>query len=137
MFPGVSSATRTLPVDAVLLDEAVLQIRRDTEGSVLRWTLGRRGAAEVETDFVRHGLGWTTSVRLWNASGLAVAAAMLRCMPAGADQVCVTLEPTLPAAPAVWGDDGAELFDLARVALDEFAEELLWHVSRAGLTQRG
>jgi hypothetical protein len=136
MFPGVSSATRTLPVDAVLLDEALLHVRRDTEGTALRWTLGRRGAAEVDTDFVRHGPGWTTSVRLWNPNGLAVAAATLRCMPAGADQVCVTLEPT-PAAPAVWGDDGADLADLARVALDEFAEELLWHVSRAGLTQRG
>jgi len=135
MFPGVVPVARTLPIDGSLLDDALLRLRRDSSAT-LRWTLGTCGSAEVDTTFVEHDGRWATCVRLWNAAGRAVTAATLQLAAAGPDEVSLTLEPTLPPASA-WGDDGEDLVELARAAADEFAEELLWHASRAGFTQRG
>ena len=136
MHPGGIRVARTLPIDGALLGDVLLQLRRDSHASVLRWTLGDRGAAEVEVSFVSAGPDWTTRVRLWNHAGLAVTAATLRLAAAAADAVELTLEPTVPPAPE-WGNDAQALVDLGRAALDEFAEELLWHATRAGLTPRG
>ncbi len=136
MNPGGISVGRTLPIDGALLGEVLLRLRRDSAEPALRWTLGRRGAAEVDVSFTSAGTAWTTKARLWNQSGLAVAAARLQLEVLGADEVRLTLQPTLPPA-AAWGDDASDLLDLARAALDELAEELLWHATRVGLTARG
>ncbi len=136
MNPGGISVGRTLPIDGALLGEVLLRLRRDSAAPALRWTLGNRGAAEVDVSFTSAGTAWTTKARLWNHSGLAVAAARLQLEALSADEVRLTLEPTLPPA-AAWGDDAGDLLDLARAALDELAEELLWHATRVGLTARG
>jgi len=136
MIPGGISVGRTLPIDGALVGEVLLRLRRDSAASALRWTLGDRGSAEVDVTFTSAGTDWATKARLWNTSGLAVAAARLQLVVVSADEIRLTLEPTLPPAPA-WGDDAAELLDLARAALDELAEELLWHATRVGLTARG
>jgi hypothetical protein len=134
MDPAGISVARTLPIDGALLSEVLLRLRRDSAASALRWTLGDRGAAEVDVNFVSAGSAWTTSARLWNQTGLAVTAATVQVVATGDDEVRVTLEPTLPPAPA-WGREGRNLADLARAVLDELAEELLWHATRAELTQ--
>jgi hypothetical protein len=135
MNPGGISVTRVLPIDGALLGDVLLRLRRDSAASMLRWTLGGRGSAEVDASFASAGTSWTTTARLWNETGLAVAAATLELTP-GTDEVRLTLEPTLPPA-AAWGKDGQDLADLARATLDELAEELLWHATRAELTPRG
>jgi hypothetical protein len=133
MNPGGISVERMLPIDGALLSEVLLRLRRDSAATELRWTLGTRGVAEVDVSFTTEGTQWTTRARLWNHAGLAVAAATLRIEATAVDEVCVTLEPTLPAAQA-WGDSAEELTELARAAVDELAEELLWHATRAGIS---
>ena len=131
MDPDSIGVQRTLPIDGALLGEVLLRLRRDSPASVLRWTLGGRGAAEVDVCFTSDGPQWITTARLWNETGigLAMTAATLRVVASSADEVCVTLEPAPPAGP--------EVSSVARAAVDEFAEELLWHATRAGLTPRG
>jgi hypothetical protein len=136
MDPGGISVGRILPIDGALLDDVLLRLRRDSPASALRWTLGDLGAAEVDVCFMSAGPAWTANARLWNRTGLAVAAATLRIEATGPDAVHVTLECTLPPAP-VWGPQSRDLSDLARAAIDELGEELLWHATRAGLTPSG
>jgi hypothetical protein len=134
MNPAGTSVARTLPIDGALLDDVMLRLRRDTPASLLRWTLGDRGTAEVDACFTSAGPAWTTSARLWNRAGLSVTPATLQLVATGVDEVRLTLEPTFPAIDVGIGP-GRQLLDLARAALDELAEELLWHATRAGLTQ--
>ena len=126
MDPEDIGMQRTLPIDGALLADVLLRLRRDSPATVLRWTLGGRGAAEVDVCFTSAGTDWTTTARLWNETGMRMTPATLRLAASSADAVCVTLEPAAPASP-----------ELARAAVDEFAEELLWHATRAGITPRG
>ena len=134
MEPVGNSVTRTVAIDGALLDAVLLHVRRDAAAPVLRWTLGDRGTVEIDARFDSCETGWKATARLWSPNGLAVAAAVVYAEAVRSDEVALTLEPTLP--PAGWGD-GAEPFTaLAECALDELAEELLWHASRAGITPR-
>ena len=126
MDPEDIGMQRILPIDGALLADVLLRLRRDSPATVLRWTLGGRGAAEVDVCFTSAGTDWTTTARLWNETGMRMTPATLRLAASSADAVCVTLEPAAPASP-----------ELARAAVDEFAEELLWHATRAGITPRG
>jgi hypothetical protein len=136
MDRGGMSVARTLPIDGALLGDVMLRLRRDTSSGRLRWTLGNRGAAEVDVCFTSAGPAWTTTARLWSHAGMVVTPARLQLLATAEDEVRLTLEPLLPAAPA-GSRQGCDLLDLARAALDELAEELLWHATRAGLTQGG
>ena len=133
MEPVDKSVTRTVAIDGAFLGDVLHYLRRDAAAPVLRWTLGERGTAEIDACFDSIDAGWKAAARLWSPNGLAVAAAVVYAEAVRSDEVALTLEPTLP--PAGWGE-GAEPFTaLAECALDELAEELLWHASRAGLTQ--
>ena len=132
---GVISVGRTLPIDGALLDDVMLRLRRDSFTPALCWTLGKLGGAEVDARFTSTGPSWTTEARLWSHAGRAVTAATLHLEATGADEVRLTLEPVIPAARA-GGFQSCGLLDLARAAVDELAEELLWHATRAGLTNR-
>jgi len=136
MDPGGISVERTLPIDGALLDNVLLQLRRDCAASVMRWTLGDRGTAEVDVCFTSAGPQWSASARLWSEGVAAVAAATLRLEATAADEVLLTLEPVVPLG-AGWGNRVPELIDLAHAAVDELGEELLWHATRAGFTARG
>jgi hypothetical protein len=129
MDPGGISVVRKLPIDGALLGDVLLRLRRDSTATALRWTLGDRGTAEVETSFTSAGAGWTSKARLWNKTGRAVTAATLQLVATDVDEVCLTLEPNLTPA-SVWGIQAQELTDLAAAAVDELAEELLWHATR-------
>jgi hypothetical protein len=136
MDPAGISVERTLPIDSALLGDVVLRFRRDSTAPALRWTLGDRGTAEVDTCFTSAGAGWTTRARLWNATGHAVTTATLQLYATDADEVRLTLEPV--SDPAAAGPDRAgRLSELARAAVDELAEELLWHATHAGISSEG
>jgi hypothetical protein len=136
MDPGGISVERTLPIDGALLGDVLLRLRRDSPASTLRWTLGDRGAAEVEVGFTSDGPVWTTRARLWNYSGLAMTTATVQLVATAPDAVRLTLVPV--HVPELAPDaDEASMTDLGRAAIDELGEELLWHATRAGLTARG
>jgi hypothetical protein len=141
MTAGGISVARTLPIDGALLSDVLLRLRRDSPASVLRWTLGDLGCAEVDVAFVTagsatagHGAGitWTSTARLWNHSGLVVATAALTLAVLSVDEVRLTLDSDGEPGP-VWGECGEELTAVAQAALDELGEELLWHATRAGI----
>ncbi len=136
MEPGSISVTRTLPIDGALLADVLLRLRRDAGGSALRWSLGDRGAAEVDIIFTSAGASWTTTARVWDPRGLAVAAVALHIRATAPDQVSLTLQPTSALTPW-WVERIAELLDLAQAVVDELAEELLWHAARAGVAASG
>jgi hypothetical protein len=136
MDDGGICVARTLPIDGVLLGDVLLRLRRDCPSTALRWTLGNRGIAEVDVAFTSASTpdhagsqGWTTTARLWPNTGLAMAPGIVHCRATGPDTVRVNLEAT--AEVPMPGLD-----DLVSAALDELAEELLWHATRAGLTHR-
>jgi hypothetical protein len=136
MEPGGISVARTLPIDGALLGDVLLRLRRDSAASSLRWTLGDRGAAEVDVCFTSAGAGWTTTARLWSRTSVALTPATVWCGPTGVDEVTLTLEPA--AGDRSRGGMAASppgLAELARAAVDELAEELLWHATRAPFTR--
>jgi hypothetical protein len=134
MEPGRESVARTVAIDGAFLGEVLLYLRRDAPAPVLRWSLGDRGTVEIDACFDTCDTGWKTGARLWSPSGLAVAAAVVYAEAASSDEIVLRLEPTLP--PRGWGEQAEPFTALAECALDELAEELLWHASRAGLTPR-
>jgi hypothetical protein len=134
MEPAGIRVTRSLAIDGALLGDVLLYLRRDAAASMLRWSLGERGTVEIDPCFRTTETGWEAPARLWSPNGLAVAAATVYADAVLADEVVLRLEPTLP--PRGWGSTGERFATLAGCALDELAEELLWHASRAGLTHR-
>jgi hypothetical protein len=135
MDAGGISVVRQLPIDPALVNGMLLGLRRDTPGSAAGWSLGRRGSGEVDVDFFRTGAPdptWTTTARLWDAEALAVVRAVVDLTVTGPDSCEVSIRPNLPLAPW-WSSRLPALVDLARAALDELAEELLWHATRGGI----
>jgi hypothetical protein len=124
MDPGEIGVTRRLPIDSALLGDVLLRLRRDADGAVVRWTLGDRGAAEVDVHLASAGPAWITQGRIWNDGGLTNV--NLRVVPTSDDSVELSLEAT---------GARAGLTDLAHALVDELAEELLWHAARAGIAR--
>jgi hypothetical protein len=125
MEPGINVA-RVLPIDGALVAEVLLRLRRDAIDGPLRWTLGNRGTVEVDVNFTPAG---TTVVRIWDPSGLALVVCGCSLIP-DADTVTLALAPIDPL-PSCWSGRLPELLDIAHAAVDELAEELLWHATRA------
>jgi hypothetical protein len=132
MEPGKISVSRTLPIDGALLGDVLLRLRRDAGVAPLRWTLGDRGTIEVDIQFTTTGTAWTTTARVWDAAGLAVASVALKVEATTSETIDLTLEPTSALTPW-WQDRMPQLLDLAHAAIDELGEELLWHATRAGV----
>src|SRR5215467_3693773 len=131
MEPDGISVTRTLPIDAALIAAVVLRLRRDTPGGVVRWTLGDRGVAEIDAAFATHRSTWSTTGRVWDATGRAIAVVTLEIATAG-DDIQLTLRPTSTLSPW-WQGRVPDLLDLAQAVVDELSEELLWHAGKAGV----
>ena len=124
---------RTLPIDGALLSEVLLRLRRDTEGSTIRWTLGDQGAIEIDVNMVSAGSAWTTTARI--VCGLALVPSTLRLEAVADDAVEVKLEP-VPPMPEWLVTHNREFASLAQAAVTELAEELLWHAARAGVASQ-
>ena len=132
MEPGGIRVARTLPIDGSLLGDVLLRLRRDTQGAAVRWNLGARGAVEIEVNFVSDGPVWRTSGRIWDRNGLALAPVEWALDPRADDDVELTVAPSGELSPW-WQSRVPDLLDLAHAALNELAEELLWHAARAGV----
>ena len=142
MYGGSISVARALPIDAALVDDVLLRLRRDARGAMVGWTLGERGSAEFDVEFFPVFLGfaatgagpaWTTTARLWDPAAIAVVLAVVELSAVSTDTCELVIRPHLPLTPW-WDARQPELLDIARAALDELAEELLWQATRDGVT---
>ncbi len=131
MEPGSLSVTRTLPIDAALLSDVLLRVRRDAAGAVMYWNLGGRGSAEIDASFTSDGAHWCGTGRIWDPAGLSLAGVALRLESSADDAVELILQPA-QTLPRWWQTRPAAFADLVRAVVDELAEELLWHAARAG-----
>jgi hypothetical protein len=132
---GSIEVRRGLPIDAVLLEEVLSNLRRDSGGAAMRWSLGERGIAEVDSQFApvldSHDdhPAWSTSARLWDARGLVVAGAIVCITATTPDDATLAVQPS-STLPAWWESRLASFLDLVHAVVDEIAEELLWHATR-------
>jgi hypothetical protein len=136
MDAGGISVARTLSIDAALVPNVLIRLRRDVPGGVARWTLGGRGSAEVDVEFFpivsevgAAGPVWSSTARLWGPDGVAMLAAVAEIRTEAVDTCELVLRPATDLAPW-WTARIPVLLDLARAALDELSEELLFHATR-------
>lgn len=139
MTAGGISVTRSLAIDGALVPSVLTRLRRDVPGGVARWTLGDRGSAEIDVAFfpivAESGAVdpvWSSTARLWDPDGLAMLATVVEIRSVSVDTCVLTLRPATDLAPW-WEARRPALVRLAHGALDEVAEELLWHASRDGV----
>ncbi len=136
MDAGGICVARSLMIDAALVRDVLIRLRRDVPGGVARWTLGGRGAAEIDVDFFpiltpagEPSPAWSSSARLWDPEGIALLPAVVEIRAAAVDTCELILQPATPLAPW-WTARIPALLELAHAALDELGEELLWHATR-------
>jgi hypothetical protein len=141
MAGGTISVARALPIDAALVGDVLVRLRRDTRGTTMRWTLGERGSAELDVDFFpvffgfvsnSAGPAWTTTARLWDPEAVAVASAVVELTTVSTDTCELAIRPDLPLTPW-WEAHAPALLALAQASLEELAEELLWQATRDGV----
>ena len=139
MDAGGISVARALPIDAALAGDVLIRLRRDTAGSVARWTLGRRGVAELDVDFLpildadgATSPAWTSTGRLWDPDGIALMHVVIELRAETVDGCELTLRPAAELTPW-WSARLPELLELAHATLDELSEELLWHATRGDI----
>ncbi len=132
---GDVEVARLLEMDAPSSANAVLALRRELGGADLRWTLGGLGTFELDAAFVGMQLTGgspfdhqriTTTARLWSPNGAAVVPVDVTLASARRPPSELSIAPSVPLPPSFAADvDAYEA--LARAALDELAEELLYH----------
>jgi len=136
MDGGEICIARSLPIDAALVGDVLLRLRRDTPGPTTAWTLGGRGSAELDVDFFEAPAAttptWTTTARLWDPGAIAVARTVVEVAATASDSCSVSIRADQPLSPW-WTDRRPALTDLANAALDELSEELLWQATRDGV----
>ena len=142
MRGGTIRVVRELPIDAALVSDVLVQLRRDALGCAMAWTLGDRGSADLDVDFFpvlsvvedapAARPAWTTTARLWDRDGLAVVHAVVEVTAVSSDACEVTVRPELPLTPW-WAARIPMLMELTQATVDELAEELLWHATREGV----
>jgi hypothetical protein len=138
---GTTAVVRGLPIDAALVGDVLVQLRRDAMGCPVTWTLGTHGSADLDAEFfpaptdagdTSEHPAWTTTARLWDPDGLAVVHAVVEITAVAPDACELTVRPELPLTP--WWAARAEVLEaLTQAVTDELGEELLWHASRAGV----
>lgn len=136
--------TRALPIDAALVGDVLVRLRRDTPGSTMGWTLGERGSAELDVDFfpvfvgfvsTTVGPAWTTTARLWDPASVAVALAIVELTAVSTDTCELAIRTDVPLTPW-WSAHRLALIELATTTLEELAQELLWQATRDGVAAR-
>ena len=131
---------RALPIDAALLADVLIKLRRDVPGAMARWTLGGRGVAEVDVDFFPVVTAsdaalpaWSSTARLWDPEGIALVQMVVEVRAVAVDGCELVVRPSARLAPW-WSSRLPALLDLAHATLDELGEELLWHATRDDVT---
>jgi hypothetical protein len=144
MDGGNIRVARALPIDAALIGDVLLRLRRDTPGTTMGWTLGDRGSAELDVEFfpvffgfvsTTVGPAWTTTMRLWDPAAVAVARGVVELNAVSSDTCELAIRADVPLSPW-WAAHRRALVDLASTALEELAQELLWQASRDGVAAR-
>ena len=138
MDGGNISVARALPIDAALVGDVLMRLRRDTRGiddalDARRARLGRArrrllpGVLRARLD--RVGRPGPRRARLWDPDARRRArrpsSSSPRSRPTPASS---RIRPDLPLTPW-WEARMPALLDLAHATLDELAEELLWHAT--------
>jgi hypothetical protein len=121
--------SRTLPLSESALADALVGLRREALGTRLRWSLGARGSLEVDA-----------RARPARAASRVVCTGTLR-DPHGETVALVHLHawPHDRATDITLAGDtraSRESSALARAALDELCEDLLWHAAREARARR-
>ncbi len=135
-----AGVTRALPIDATLVNNVLLQLRRDVASTHTCWTLGERGSIELDVHFLpvmvasQAGPTWTSSARLYDPAHVAVALATVEIVVRSAESADLVLRPR-GDLDAWWQAHKPALLALASAAIDELAEEMLWHATREGVAQ--
>ncbi|MDZ4827336.1 MAG: hypothetical protein SGJ13_12870 [Actinomycetota bacterium] len=135
-----AGVTRALPIDATLVNNVLLHLRRDVAATHTCWTLGDRGSIELDVHFMpvmvssQAGPTWTSSARLYDPAHVAVTLATVEIVVRSAESADLVLRPRGDLDPW-WSARKPALFALASAAIDELAEEMLWHATREGVAQ--
>ena len=126
MEPGSISVTRTLPIDGALLGDVLLRLRRDAGPgpSALDARRPRRGRGRRELHVDRHRVDHDGPALEPDGSGVSPR----RCARASTTPDDGQL--TLDRVGLTRRRPSPELLELAHAAVDELAEELLWHATR-------
>lgn len=141
MQGGTITVVRALRFDASLLSAVLLRLRRDSVSREIGWTLGERGAVEIDVHFTPapsepgvYGPAWVTKGQLWDPAHLACAPIEVLVHARAADACELVLTPGRRLGPW-WDRHQAELETLAIAAAEELAEELLWHATRGDIAR--
>jgi hypothetical protein len=132
------SVARRVPIDAEALARVVARLRLDAAGPSVTWNLGDRGSCEVDTAFAPFssdlGIAFTTSGVLWDRDRSAGASIEITIVPCDERESELEIVPT-DTVGEWWSARLPAYLDLANAAIEELAQELLWHQSRvaAGL----
>ncbi len=123
--------TRTVRLNAVEFADALVGLRREMTGGEHRFHLAALGTFEVDGQIVTPGnrAGYRSSIpgRLWSNGGDTVAPVDIEVVADSAVSF-LTLR-SRGDLPQRWQRDIDAFFDLARAALDELCEELLFHAA--------
>jgi hypothetical protein len=134
-FAQAITVARTLPIDGALIRDVLRRLRRDADDASLRWTLGDRGAADVDVDFSAEPgprEAWSSRARIWDPSGITLVNARVEISVVAPDAAQLAITPTAELSPW-WRERLPALLDLVHAVVDELAEELLYHATRAGI----
>ena len=88
MEPTNKSVTRTLPIDSALVADVLLRLRRDSVGTLVRWTLGDHGTFEVDVNFTSDGTTWSTTGRIWHRTASRCRPCSSRSAPTATTSCC-------------------------------------------------
>jgi hypothetical protein len=127
---------RRLSIPPRAASRAVMQLRRDAPGARRRWSLGERGSFEMQADAVAVGPVRAANNhlhiagRLWDPAGTTMTGVDVEVCPVADEAVEVAISPAQRLPEWFRDHDLEHWHDLARAALDELCEELLWYASR-------
>ena len=138
-----NTVTGTLALNAIQTAAAVFGVRREMSGSTQRWKLAHFGAFELDNQFAGLTLlGQTshghqriaTTGRLWSPDGMAVVSVEVALETAMAPPTKISIRAT-SMLPPYFVDDAVAYRSLAKAAITELGEELLYHASTARRTE--
>jgi hypothetical protein len=135
---ALAPVAHRLPIGAGELERVLLRLRRDSIDQQISWSLGDHGECELEATFLRVASGgpptWATRGRLWDRSQLAVAPVAIVITALDDDECELATRPG--SLSPWWRRNPVKYSRLARAALEELAQELLWCATTLRREQR-
>ena len=132
-----AQVARRLPIGADELERVLLRLRRDCVDQQISWTLGDHGACELDATFLRVASGgpptFAARGRLWDRAHLALAPIAI-VITVRDDECDIEARPGVLAA--WWRKHPSQYARLARAAVEELAQELLWCATTLRREQR-